>query len=98
MNPILSMSTTRSASSAASSDARGSCVVANENALRNTLACCRAVKSWRRLDGPGARSFTRPRVADADYLALGHDLPQASVRIAWGAAHATATAPLRPRR
>src|SRR5512132_954843 len=59
MKPILSRRSTRSASSSSFPELTGSCVVANENALMKTLACCSAVKSWRRLLGSSALSFTR---------------------------------------
>src|SRR6267142_6816656 len=60
MKAMLSMSTTRSASCASSSELLGSCAVGKENAFRKTFACCWAVNSWRRLEGPELLSFTRP--------------------------------------
>src|SRR3982750_1156084 len=59
MKPMSSRSSTRSASSASSSGLLGSCVVGKENAFRKTFACCWAVNSCRRLEGPGLLSFTR---------------------------------------
>src|SRR5688572_19812895 len=60
MKPMLFMRSTRSASSASSSVLRGSWVVRNEYALKKRLACCWAVKSCSRLEGPGLLSFTSP--------------------------------------
>src|SRR6476660_3718243 len=59
MKPMPSMRMTRSANSASSSGLLGSCVVGKDNAFRKTFACCWAVNSWRRLQGPGLLSFTR---------------------------------------